>query len=120
MKPGCDRDIGDIRHPELVRAVDDSIAGEVWEEYRGRCRSWHKPPTALGLQVVLAHQAADLPGIDDHPSVTELSTNPAIAIGLKLIADRRDIGDDSASSVFTGGASATTSRQPDPNLGQEA
>ena len=26
--------------------------------------------------------------------MTELSTNPAIAIGLKLIADRRDIGDD--------------------------
>ena len=27
-----------------------------------------KPPPALGLQVVLAHQAADLLGIDDHPS----------------------------------------------------
>ena len=52
----------------------------------------HKPPPALALQVVLAHQAADLLGIDDHPSMTELSTNPAIAIGLKLIADRRDIG----------------------------
>jgi hypothetical protein len=25
--------------------------------------------------------------------MTELSANPAIAIGLKLIADRRDIGD---------------------------
>ena len=54
----------------------------------------HKPPTALRLQVVLAHQATNLLGIDDHPSVTELSANPAIAIGLKLIADRRDIGDD--------------------------
>ena len=53
----------------------------------------HKPPTALGLQVVLAHQAADLLRIDDHPSMTELSANPAIAIGLKLTADRRDIGD---------------------------
>jgi hypothetical protein len=39
------------------------------------CRSWLKWPI-------------------DHPSVTELSANPPIAIGLKLIADRRDIGDD--------------------------
>jgi hypothetical protein len=40
----------------------------------------HKPPTALGLQVVLAHQAADLLGIDGHPSMTELSADPAIAM----------------------------------------
>jgi hypothetical protein len=34
---------------------------------------------ALGLQVVLAHQVL---GINDHPSMTEFSANPAIAIGV--------------------------------------
>ena len=48
----------------------------------------------LGCKWCSRNQAVDLLGIDDHPSMTELSANPAIAIGLKLIADRRDIGDD--------------------------
>ena len=60
---------------------------------------------ALGLQVVLAHQAADLLGIDDHPSMTELSADPAIAIGLKLSQIAVILATISASSVFTGGAS---------------
>jgi hypothetical protein len=34
---------------------------------------------ALGLQVVLAHQVL---GMDDHPSMTEYSANPGIAIGV--------------------------------------
>src|SRR6201987_1077870 len=44
-------DVGNIRDPELVRAIDDPVAGEVWEDRavviavsRG-----HKPPAALGL-----------------------------------------------------------------------
>ena len=33
----------------------------------------HEPPTALGLQVVLAHEAADLLGIHDHALMAKLS-----------------------------------------------
>ena len=49
-------DVGNIRDPELVRAIDDPVAGEVREDRivviavsRG-----NKPLAALGLQVVLA------------------------------------------------------------------
>jgi hypothetical protein len=43
---------------------------------------------------VLAHQAADLLGINGYPLMAKLSANPAIAISLKFIADRGDGSDD--------------------------
>jgi hypothetical protein len=69
---------------DLVRAVYNLIACEVWEDGAlvitvGRC---HKPSAALGLQAVLAHQATDLLEIDSHLAVAQLGPNPAIAIGL--------------------------------------
>ena len=83
------RDVGNIRDPELVRAIDDPVAGKVREDRavviavsRG-----NKPPPALGLQVLLAHQTTDLLGINDYPSMAKLCANAAIAISLKLIAD---------------------------------
>lgn len=51
----------------------------------GRC---HEPLAALGLQVVLAHETADLLGIDDYAAMAQFGANPAIAIGFELIADR--------------------------------
>jgi hypothetical protein len=48
----------------------------------------HKPPAALALQVVLAHQAPYFFRVHDHPAMAKLGGNAAIAIGLKLIADR--------------------------------
>jgi hypothetical protein len=43
---------------------------------------------------VLAHQATDLLGINDRPAMTKLCANAAIAIDLKLIADRGHSDDD--------------------------
>src|SRR6266700_205244 len=87
---GGDCDVGDVRHPELVRAVDDPVTRTIRKDRivviavgRG-----HKPPPALGLQVVLAHEAADLLGIDDYVSMAQLGANPAIAIDLELVANR--------------------------------
>jgi len=52
---GGDCDLGDVRHPELVRAADDPVTRKIRKDRivviavgRG-----HKPPPALGLQVVL-------------------------------------------------------------------
>jgi hypothetical protein len=73
-----------IRDPELVRAIDDPVAGEVREDRpvviavsRG-----HEPPAALGLQVVRAHQATDFLGVHHQPSMAKLGADAAIAIGL--------------------------------------
>ena len=50
----------------------------------------NEPLAALGLQVVLAHETADLFGIDDYAAMAQLGTNPPIAIGFEFIADRYD------------------------------
>ena len=51
-------------------------------------------PTSLGLQRVFAHQPADLLGVDHKPLVAQLGADPAVAVGLELVADRSDPGDD--------------------------
>ena len=66
-------------------------------------RSRDEPPAALGLQVVFAHEAADLLGIDGNPAMAQLGTNPAIAIGLKLIADLHHDRDDCSVASRQGG-----------------
>src|SRR5262249_3631782 len=53
---GADGDVGDVSHPELVRAVDDPTSREIWKDSMiviavGRS---HEPPRALRLQVVIA------------------------------------------------------------------
>src|SRR5499427_9899978 len=73
----------------------------------------HKPPPALGLQVVLAHEAADLLGIDDYVSMAQLGANAAIAIDLELVANRHhgrnDLGviGSARRRVIVGGARQT-------------
>src|SRR5215831_9260811 len=93
---GADGDVRDVGHPELVRTVHNPVAGEVREDGpvvvavgRG-----HEPLTALGLQVVLTHETADLLGIDENAAMAQLGANPAIAVGLELIADRDHVRDD--------------------------
>src|SRR5262245_31885805 len=93
---GADGDVRDVGHPELVRTVHNPVAGEVREDGpvvvavgRG-----HEPLTALGLQVVLTHETADLLGIDENAAMAQLGANPAIAVGLELIADRDQVRDD--------------------------
>jgi len=47
----------------------------------------HESLAALGLKVVLAHETADLLGIDHYAAMSQLGANAAIAIGFELIAD---------------------------------
>src|SRR6516162_2805987 len=42
----------------------------------------------------LTHETADLLGIDENAAMAQLGANPAIAIGLELIADRDHVRDD--------------------------
>ena len=84
---GRDRDVG---------GVDDPAAGKVWEDgilviAVGRC---HEPPAALGLKLVLAHQTADLLGLDDYPTMAQLGPNLSIAISLATIAVSSAADDD--------------------------
>jgi hypothetical protein len=43
---------------------------------------------------VLTHETADLLGIDENAAMAQLGANPAIAVGLELIADRDHVRDD--------------------------
>ena len=58
---------------------------------------------AARSEVVLAHQAADLLGVDDIAAVAQLGVDPAVAIGFELIADRLHLCDDLGVRSFGGG-----------------
>jgi hypothetical protein len=45
-----DRDVGDVLHSDLVRTVEDPVAGEVRED-RGRSGDWSAPLTVDRLQM---------------------------------------------------------------------
>ena len=62
-------------------------------------------PAALRLQAMLAHQPADLLGVDDDALMAQLGADPPIAIALELVADRRDPRDDRGVVGFVAGAS---------------
>ena len=47
---------------------------------RGRCRSWRRSAPALRLQVVLAHQAADLLVVHDDALLAQRGADTAIAV----------------------------------------
>jgi hypothetical protein len=68
-----DRDIGEVRHPELVRAVGDKILGQVGIDRPsvvavGRD---HVSPPPLRLQAMLAHEAAQLLAVHHHALVAQ-------------------------------------------------
>ena len=91
-----DRDVGDVGHPDLVRTVDHPVTDEVREDRAivvAICRGY-EPLVALRLQPMLAHQTANLFGVDDETPMAQLSTNPAIAIGLEFIANLNHGRDD--------------------------
>jgi hypothetical protein len=53
-----------------------------------------KPPPALRLQIVFAHDSADFLGVDDDPLVPQLGADPPVTVTLELLANRRDPRDD--------------------------
>ena len=56
-------------------------------------RAGEAPPSPW-VEVMLAHQPADLLGIDDMAAVAELGADTAIAVALELVGDRPDLRDD--------------------------
>jgi hypothetical protein len=46
------------------------------------------------LQVVCAHQPADLLAVDDDPLVAQRGADATIAVAFELVADRAHAGDD--------------------------
>jgi hypothetical protein len=104
---GRDRDVGKVGDPELVRTVDHHALGPVREDRAvvitvGRR---DEPPATPRLQVVRAHQPADLLAVDDDTLVAECGANAAVAVGLEFVADRDHADDIPASSTGATGAS---------------
>jgi hypothetical protein len=49
---------------------------------------------ALGLQVMLAHQPADLLVVDDDALMTKIGADASIAVSLELVADSLHVTND--------------------------
>src|SRR5271170_6482624 len=77
-----DRDVCDVGNPKLVRTVDDEAAGAIGEDEAvviavGRN---HIAPSALGLEIMFAHQSPKLLMIDDDTLMAKRGANTAIAV----------------------------------------
>ena len=55
------------------------------------------------IQVIFAHQAADLLGVHHEATLAQLGTHPAIAIGLELVCDCLHLDDDLGVVRLVGG-----------------
>jgi hypothetical protein len=77
----------------LVRAIGNDILGQVWEDRPGVIAVGGDdipPSRRLGLQIVVAHQAAKLLAIHHHALVAQHRPNTAIAVALELVANLAD------------------------------
>jgi hypothetical protein len=76
---GGDRDVGQVRHPELIGAVHLEVARDEREDRPVvvAVGGAGETPSSPRVEVVLAHQPADLLGVDDMAAVAELGADPA-------------------------------------------
>src|ERR1700712_1377810 len=74
----------------------------------------HVASPPLWLQIVLAHQAAQLFPVHNHALVTQRRTDPTVAIALELVADRADPGQN-ALSIQRGCRDVVKSRPRQPH-----
>lgn len=76
------RHIGDVANPELVRAVQENISGQIRTDRPAvtTVRRCYEAAPHLRLQIVLAHQAPDLLMIDDRALLPQRSCDPAVAV----------------------------------------
>ena len=90
-----DRDIGQVRHPQLVGAIGNDSLGQVREDRAGMiaigCDDIASPP--LRLKIVLAHQAAKLLAVHHDALVAQRGAHASITVALELVADLADPGD---------------------------
>jgi hypothetical protein len=93
---GCDRDIGDVSHPELVGAVQRHVLGQTWKDRINviAIRRRDEAPAPLWIQRVLAHEAANLLGVRDDAPMAQFGTKTPVAIGLELVANRFHLRND--------------------------
>ena len=95
-EPARDGDEGDVGDPELVRAMDLEVSGDVRKDrpvmVAARRRDIAAPP--LRVEVVLPHDAPDLLGVHHQAAVTQLGADAPVSIGFGSLADRLDLGDD--------------------------
>src|SRR5665647_2516175 len=76
-------------------SIEGPIAGQVGEDRAIVIAVGRRDVTApaLGLQVVLAHQSADLLVVDDDAMMAEFGTDAPVAVSLELVADRPHAAD---------------------------
>ena len=93
---GGDGDVGQVRHPELVGPVDLEVPRDEREDRPVvvAVGGAGEAPSSPWVEVVLAHQPADLLGVDDKAAVAELGADAAVAVALELVGDRADLRDD--------------------------
>src|SRR6266513_2438281 len=94
-KAGCDRDVGDVGHPELVRPYRYDVLREV-REYRTvmvAVGGDHVAPLWLHCEAVLLHQPQDLLVVDDDPVLTQLCRYASVAVPRKPGTDFGDARD---------------------------
>ena len=93
---GGDGDVGQVRHPELVGAVDLEVPRDEREDRPVvvAVGGAGEAPSSPWVEVVLAHQPADLLGIDDMAAMAELGADAAVAVALEVVGDRADLRDD--------------------------
>jgi hypothetical protein len=94
-----DGDIGQVRHPKLVGTVDLEVARDEREDRPVvvavvAVGGAGEAPSSPWVEVVLAHQPADLLGIDDVTAMPELGADSAVAVALELVGDGVDFSDE--------------------------
>lgn len=121
-KAGGDGDIGEVRHPELVGAVDLEASRDerVDRPVVVAVGGAGEAPSSPRVEVMLAHQPPDLLGIDHMAAVAELGGDAPVAVTLEDIGDRPDFGDDLClgwlgARCIVGGAWQTHQRAPPLN-----
>src|SRR5215213_3609003 len=85
--------IRDVRDPELVHSIDLQFPGKVRKDRIVVIAVGRRniTPTPSWLEVMLAHEPANLLAVDHDALVTKRGGHATIAISLKLITDRFDI-----------------------------
>jgi hypothetical protein len=82
--------------PQLAGAVNLELSCDKREDRPVMIavgRAGEAPPSPW-VEVVLAHEPADLLAVDGVAAVTELGADPAIAVAFEDLGDRPDPGDD--------------------------
>jgi len=93
---GGDRDVGQVRHPELIGSMNLEAAGDPREDRPVVVAvggAGEAPPTPR-IEVVLEHQPADFLGIDDVAAVAEFGADAPVAVAFEVVGDGPHLRDD--------------------------